>query len=220
MRAGWLVLCLVCASAMAATPVVVPGGDVFAHPATPTQLAALTRAPAASLDKAQVVRGRFVQKRHLAGLAQPLESTGAFLFARGVGIEWHTEQPFDSQFLLTDAGITQRDEGGVSLQISATEQPALTVVSRVFFALFALDLDSLAHDFDLSGIRVGNAGWEIGLRPRADALRSVFRQAIVSGAASVRSVTLEDGNGDSSEIELSDVTYDPKALTADERRRF
>jgi hypothetical protein len=93
-------------------------------------------------------------------------------------------------------------------------------VSRVFFALFALDLESLSHDFTLSGRNAGNAGWEIGLKPRDKALGSVFRQAVVSGAASVRGVTLEDGNGDRSEIELSDVVYDPRGLSADERRRF
>ena len=114
MRAGLLALLLV-AAATESRPA--EPDRVFAHPATAAELAALTRAPAASLAKAQVVRGRFVQRRHLAGLAQPLESSGTFLFARGVGIEWHTEQPFDSQFVLTDAGITQRDEGGEPLRI-------------------------------------------------------------------------------------------------------
>ena len=217
MRARLWFLLVVAPLVGAATPV---AESVFSHPATTQDLAVLTRAPAESLRNAQVVRGRFVQKRWLTGLAQPLESRGTFLFARDAGIEWHTEQPFDSQFILTGKGMTQRDEGGVSLQISAADQPALTVVSRVFFALFALDLPSLSQDFTLFGTHVGNAGWEIGLRPRADALRSVFREAQVSGAASVRSVTLEDANGDRSEIELSAVTYDPKPLTADERHRF
>jgi hypothetical protein len=220
MRAALLALFLVAAIPAAAPAAPVGPGDVFARPRTARDLATITRAPAASLAKAQVVRGRFVQRRHLAGLAQPLESTGTFLFARGVGIEWHTEQPFDSQFVLTDAGITQRDEGGEPLRISAADQPALAVVSRVFFALFALDLDSLSHDFALYGQHVGNAGWEIGLKPRAEALGSVFRQAVVSGTASVQAITLEDGNGDRSEIELSEVAYDPKALSPAERRRF
>jgi hypothetical protein len=218
MRTGLLVLLL---SSIAGGASAAPLGDsVFSHPATAHDLAALTRAPAAAVKNAQVIRGRFVQKRYLAGLTKPLESSGTFLFARQVGIEWHTEQPFDSQFILTESGIKQRDDGGVTLQISAAEQPALTVVSRVFFALFALDLDSLSHDFTLFGESVGNAGWEIGLQPHADALRSVFRQAVVSGAASVARITLEDGNGDRSEIELSAVVYDPKGMTADERRRF
>lgn len=195
-------------------------GSVFDKPASARDLASLVRVPAASLGKAQVVRGTFVQRRHLAGLAQPLESKGTFLFARGLGIEWHTEQPFDSRFVLTDSGITQRDEGGEPLRISAADQPALAVVSRVFFALFALDLESLSRDFALSGQHVGKDGWEIGLKPRDKALGSVFRQAIVSGGVSVRAVTLEDGNGDRSEIDLADVVYDPKGLSAEERKRF
>ena len=192
---------------------------VFAHPASAAQLASLTRATARALEHAKVVRGKFVQRRYLADLAQPLESSGSFLFARAAGVEWHTEQPFDSQFVLTESGITQRDEGGVTLRIPASEQPALTVVSRVFFALFALDLEALSHDFELSGEPRG-AGWMIGLKPRAKALGSVFRQAVVSGDASVERVVLEDGNGDRSEIILQDVQYDRAGPTAEERSRF
>jgi outer membrane lipoprotein-sorting protein len=208
---------------MAATPAAQPApgiaDTVFTHPATAAQLAVLTRATAHSLESAKVVRGHFVQRRYLADLAQPLQSTGSFLFARQAGIEWHTEQPFDSQFLLTDSGITQRDEGGVSLRIQASEQPALAVVSRVFFALFALDIDALSHDFELFGEARGT-GWVLGLKPRAEALGSVFRHAVVSGGASVDRVVLEDGNGDRSEIDLREVTYDRAGLTSEERRRF
>lgn len=192
---------------------------VFSRPAQAPELVQLTRATAQSLEKARAVRGKFVQRRYLADLARPLESSGKFLFARDAGIEWHTELPFDSQFLMAESGITQRDEGGVTLSIKASDQPALAVVSRVFFALFALDLDALSHDFELYGEPRGS-GWVLGLKPRAGALGSVFRQAIVSGGASVERVVLEDGNGDRSEIVLQGVQYDPAGMTADERRRF
>ena len=208
---------------LAATPGIATTGaaadPVFSHPAKAHELAQLTRATAQSLTKARAVRGKFVQRRYLADLARPLESSGKFLFARDAGIEWHTELPFDSQFLMAESGITQRDEGGVTLSIKASEQPALAVVSRVFFALFALDLDALSHDFELYGEPRGG-GWVLGLKPRAEALGSVFRQAIVSGGASVERVVLEDGNGDRSEIVLQGVQYDPAGMTADERRRF
>ncbi|MEJ0086085.1 MAG: outer membrane lipoprotein carrier protein LolA [Pseudomonadota bacterium] len=211
-RAAWVAL--LCAAA----PVL--GADsVFTHPASAAQLVTLTRPTALSLEKAKAVRGKFVQRRYLADLAQPLLSSGSFLFARGAGIEWHTELPFDSQFLLAESGITQRDEGGVTLSVKAADQPALAVVSRVFFALFALDIGALSHDFELYGEPRG-AGWVLGLKPRAEALGSVFRQAVVSGGATVERVVLEDGNGDRSEILLQGVSYDPAGLTADERRRF
>ena len=212
MRAGLLVLLLVTASAaLPAEPVPVTSA---------AQLSKLTRDTARSLAKAQVVRGGFVQQRHLAGLARPLESDGRFLFARGTGIEWHTEKPFDSQFVLTGNGMTQRDEGGETLHISVADQPALTVVSRVFFALFALDFDALSQDFTMSGADTAGASWQLVLKPKTAALGSVFRQALVAGDATVKSVRLEDANGDVTEIALRDVQYDPKGLTADERRRF
>jgi hypothetical protein len=213
-------LVVIMAAAVAA-PVVPPAAtedSVFAHAASMTALADLTRPTARALETAKVVRGRFVQRRHLAGLAQPLESSGTFLFARSAGIEWHTEQPFDSQFLLAESRITQRDEGGVTLSLDAAEQPALAVVSRVFFALFALDLEKLSQDFELFGERRG-AGWVLGLKPRAPALGRVFRRAIVTGGTSVERVVLEDGNGDRSEIELREVGYG-RALTAEESSRF
>jgi hypothetical protein len=213
LRRGWLVA-LLCVAGPG-----VAADAVFSHPATAAELAKLTRPTALSLEKARAVRGKFVQRRYLADLAQPLQSSGVFLFAREAGIEWHTELPFDSQFLLAESGITQRDEGGVTLTIKASEQPALAVVSRVFFALFALDLGALSHDFELYGEPRG-AGWVLGLKPRAEALGSVFRQAIVSGGTTVQSVVLEDGNGDRSEIVLQAVQYDPAGMTADERRRF
>lgn len=210
----WLLIALLCAAAPAFA-----ADTVFTHPASAAELAKLTRPTALSLEKARAVRGKFVQRRYLADLAQPLQSSGSFLFAREAGIEWHTELPFDSQFLLAESGITQRDEGGITLSIKASEQPALAVVSRVFFALFALDIGALSHDFELFGEPRGT-GWVLGLKPRAEALGSVFRQAIVSGGATVERVVLEDGNGDRSEIVLQSVQYDPAGMTADERRRF
>jgi outer membrane lipoprotein-sorting protein len=210
MRAGLLVVLL------AAATVALPAEPVTSA----AQLAALTRDTARSLARAQTVRGRFVQQRHLAGLSRPLESDGRFLFARGTGIEWHTESPFDSQFILTESGMTQRDEGGETLRISVADQPALTVVSRVFFALFALDFSALSQDFTMSAVDAPGAPWQLVLKPRTAALGSVFHQALVTGDSTVKSVRLEDANGDVTEIALRDVQYDPKEMTADERRRF
>jgi hypothetical protein len=187
--------------------------------ATVVQLRALTGSAAQSLGAAKAIRGKFTQSRHLAGLAKPLQSSGTFLFARSAGIEWHTLAPFDSQFLLTESGITQHDDGGGTLRIDTADQPALAVVSRVFFALFSLDYDALSRDFSIAGYRQADR-WTLQLQPRSDALRRVFRQARLTGKASVDAVTLEEGNGDSSEIDLAGVQYDTAGLTADERRRF
>ncbi len=221
MRAGLLVL-LLAGVTHAAThaPVASPLPAQSVRIESAAELATLTRDTAKSLAKSRVVRGQFVQARHLAGLTKPLESRGNFLFARGVGIEWHTAQPFDLQFILTESGMTQRDEGGETLHISVADQPALTVVSHVFFALFALDFDALSQNFEMTGTATPGAPWQLVLKPRTTALGSVFKQATVTGDAAVTGVRLEDANGDATVIDLRDVQYDPTGLTADERRRF
>jgi outer membrane lipoprotein-sorting protein len=195
-------------------------GDVFSSPTSPDELRKITAPAVRALSGAKALRGNFVQRRHLAGLAKPLESSGRFVYARDAGIEWHTAKPFDSRFILTRDRITQIDEGGVSLEIQAADQPALAVVARVFFALFALDVDSLSHDFELFGRPSADGRWELGLKPRTEALGSMFRQALVTGSGAVHRVRLEDANGDASEIEFSAVVFDAKGLTPDERRRF
>jgi outer membrane lipoprotein-sorting protein len=194
--------------------------DVFGSPTSAGALREITAPAVRSLAGAKALRGRFVQRRFLAGLAKPLESSGTFVYAKDAGIEWHTEKPFDSRFILTRDRITQIDEGGVSLQIQAADQPALAVVARVFFALFALDVESLSHDFELYGRPLTDGRWELGLKPRTEALGSMFRQALVTGSGAVHRVTLADANGDRSEIEFSAVVFDAKGLAPDERRRF
>jgi hypothetical protein len=221
MRAGLLVLLLMVVPASGTWAQTKPAsGPPAVQVTSVAQLSKLTRDTARSLAGARAVRGKFVQKRYLSGLEKPLESSGDFLFARGIGIEWHTVRPFDSRFVLTHDTMTQQDEGGEAVRISASDQPALTVVSRVFFALFALDYDALSQDFRMAGLENGKQPWQLLLLPKTAALRSVFKQATISGDATVQTVILDDANGDSTQIDLRDVQYDPKGLTANERRRF
>ena len=145
------------------------------------QLADATCAHRGSIAKAQGGARPFVQRRYLAGLAQPLESSGTFLFARGSGIEWHTEQPFDSQFVLTDSGITQRDEGGVPLRnLRGGPAGARGGVARVLRAVRARSRFAVAR-FRALGEHVGKAGWVIGLRPRDRGAGQRLPPGVVSG---------------------------------------
>jgi hypothetical protein len=203
----------------AAAPAVDMQLGVFEKPADVARLMKLTRAATEPLASANAVRGKFSQQRFLAELAQPLASSGSFLFARNLGIDWHTKQPFDSQLVLSERGILQRDEGGQSLRLDAAEQPGLAVVSRILLALFALDFATLSRDFELFGEPRG-AGWTLGLKPRAQALRGVFKLAVVSGGSVVERVFIEDGNGDRSLIELHEVLYGSTGPTPEERGRF
>lgn len=194
--------------------------DVFDHPQTADQLlkGPLSR-PAAALRDAQVMRGKFIYKKFLKEIPQPLISRGDFLFARDLGIDWHTREPFDSDFVLTAKGMTQRDDGKVTLQMNASEQPAVQIVAQIFLSLLSLDVGSLQNSFALSGIQQGKPGsetWQVGLRPTVSAIAAVFKEAVVSGGAQVETLVLRDANGDRTEISFADVQY-ASSITPAER---
>ena len=74
-------------------------------------------ASAQTLEVGQVLRGHFVQERHLKGFNAPLRTEGSFVLAPGKGLIWRAEKPFAVTTVITAAGrkkaasIAQRTEG-------------------------------------------------------------------------------------------------------------
>jgi Outer membrane lipoprotein carrier protein LolA len=188
--------------------------DPFEHPTTGSALLDTTLAvPAKSLANAKVLTGQFVHQKHLAEVPQPLIATGEFTYARGLGVHWRTQQPFDSVFVLTQSGIVQRDEGAETIRLSAQDQPAVRVIADVFLALFTLDVTSLSSSFDLFGKSQGER-WIVGLRPKSATIGSVFKQATITGAKDVEQVVLVDAHGDRTVIDLKNTQYSSAAPSA------
>ena len=188
--------------------------DPFQHPTTGSSLLETTLAlPARNLGNAKVLTGRFVHQKHLSEVPQPLLANGEFTYARGLGVYWHTQQPFDSVFILTQQGIVQRDEGAETVRLSAQDQPAVRVIADIFLALFTLDVTSLSSTFDLFGKSQGER-WIVGLRPKSATIGSVFKQATITGAKEVEQVVLVDAHGDRTIIDLKDIQYSSAAPSA------
>jgi|HigsolmetaAR202D_1030399.scaffolds.fasta_scaffold00150_15 hypothetical protein len=194
--------------------------DPFQYPTTgKSLLETILAAPARNLAEAQVLRGKFVHEKHLSEIPQPLKSEGEFTYVRGLGVHWHTKRPFDSEFVLTQEGILQRDEGTETLRLSAQEQPAVRVIAEIFLALFTLDVTSLNASFDLYGRSQGER-WIVGLRPRTETIGSVFKEATIKGAKDVEQVVLSDAHGDRTVIQLQDIRYSATEPDASVRALF
>ncbi len=167
--------------------------------------------------RAAVTTGAFVQKKQLADLPQPLISSGRFLLARGIGIDWQVQKPFASDFLLTADALMEKSGSSVRRR-GAKQQPALAAASRLLLALFALDVASLESEFRFAGAKVGS-GWQLKLTPRHAALASAFTEAWVEGDSLLRRVRLVDGRGDVTEISFSEQATQA-ALTPAQKARF
>ncbi len=190
-------------------------------PVTGEQLLRTTLAkPAANLAKAQVLSGRFTHVKHLREIPKPLTASGEFVFARELGVYWHTQKPFDSVVVLTSQGILEKAEGARTLNLSADEQPAVRMIASVFLALFTLDMTTLERNFLLFS-ESGTAGrWTIALQPRGGAIANVFVRATVSGSVDVEQVVLTDAHGDRTIIDLTAIRYSNAAPSAATRALF
>ena len=215
----WFLGGLLSLSGLTALPLASAAESVFDHPAEAKNVAGLVGAAAGRFIAAQVIRGEFVQKRYLSELPRPMRSSGDFVVARGIGIEWHTRAPFDSAVVLSTAGIATRSDGVDGTVNSTQLQPALGIVVRVFSALFALDMQALSKDFKIFAER-RDARWKIGLKPRHRILAGVFRNVVVEGSTHIERVTLTDVRGDRTEIAMQALRYESTAPSPVERSRF
>jgi hypothetical protein len=207
-RRCWVLVLMLCFGAGAHAQV-----DPFQHPTSGAALLNSTLSvPAKTLANAKVLTGQFVHQKFLSEVPQPLVAHGEFTYARGLGVYWHTQQPFDSVFVLTQSGIVQRDEGKETMRLSAQDQPAVRVIADIFLALFTLDVTSLSSSFDLFGKSQGER-WIVGLRPKSATIGSVFSQATITGAKDVEQVVLVDAHGDRTIIDLKNTQYSNTAPT-------
>ncbi|MGK2942110.1 MAG: outer membrane lipoprotein carrier protein LolA [Immundisolibacter sp.] len=193
--------------------------DLFEHPQTPAQAQAILRAAMPDLGQIQVLRGRFGQRKYLSEIPQPLSSAGEFLLVRDLGVWWHAQAPLDSAVTLTHDGLVQLDSGTAAQGRTSLRQPGSQFVASVFFALFALDIDTLARSFDLF-MTESDGHWQLGLRPRDASLAAWFRQATISGSERVEQVRLVEAAGDRTEIDLDAAAQPRSSLTPAERQRF
>ncbi|MDI3260335.1 MAG: outer membrane lipoprotein carrier protein LolA [Sinobacteraceae bacterium] len=192
--------------------------EVFAHPASVEQLRALLGPASRALAQAAAVRGEFRSRKFLRELPQPLTASGDFLVARGLGLVWHTRAPFDAELTLTPQALVQRDAGGAPLRIDAAQLPGLGAVVQVFDALFALDLQRLAAQFELYGAR-RDKGWTLGLKPRAAAMAQRLNAVVIEGVTQPQQVVLYEAGGDRTQLEFSGQTL-LEALPPDARAQL
>jgi hypothetical protein len=125
---------------------------------------------------------RFVETRHIALLARPLELKGSLSYERPHRLSKHVQSPFD-ELLSVDGdalSVVNRTKGEQRL-ISLREQPAAGALVAGLRATLAGDLPQLERHYKLrlAGTR---AAWTLELAPRASQVRAYVETITLSGA--------------------------------------
>lgn len=169
----------------------------------------------AQLAGPAVVRGPFVQEKHLRALQQPLVSQGHFVLSGEYGLLWQLQRPLQQDYRIDAQGIARRTPQGWQQQAG---QDVAARQSRLFLAVLKGDHAGLAADFDLR--LTGNAEhWQLDLVPRGLLLKQIFHIIRIEGGALVERIELQETQGDSTVLRLPD-SQTGSELSDQERHAF
>ena len=166
----------------------------------------------AQLAKPTVVRGPFIQEKHLRALPTPLTSQGQFTLSRDHGLLWLLQKPLKQDYRIADAGIARRTAEGWQQQPG---QDVAAQQSRLFLAVLKGDRSGLERDFDLQLTGEQNA-WELQLTPHSVLLKQIFSAIRIDGGALVERIELIETQGDRTILKMPQ-SQAGDALTAQER---
>lgn len=154
------------------------------------------------LSKPAVIRGPFIQEKHLRALPQPLVSQGTFVLAKEYGLLWLLKTPLQQDYRINSQGIARRDATGWQM---LPGKSAGAQQNHLFFAVLQGDSAELERDFELNLQGDGHA-WTLQLIPRSLLLKQVFTRIDISGGAYVQRIQLAESQGDSTVLRMPDST--------------
>jgi hypothetical protein len=173
------------------------------------------------LAAGQTLHGRFIQERHLKGLAATLKSEGSFILAPGKGLIWRIEQPIQTTTVITPAGIRQIINGSEVQHIEAERVPFIAHAHFYDMLNGSLmgDWSAKRHDFAVNSSGARNA-WRTVLTPLRpdDPIAGMLSSIVIAGGKMVDSVDINRANGDSEHMAFLDQTVSSAPLAADDAR--
>lgn len=156
------------------------------------------------LNSVTVIHGSFEQQKQLQGLDYPLTSSGQFIFWKEKGLYLASDKPFFNASTITADNIIHWQENGRG-KISE-EQSGLIQreISRTLLAFFSADVELIEARFTTQWEFDGNA-WKLLLTPRHEMVRKQMRSAELRGENYIKSLRIEGGNGDVTQLKFTDI---------------
>jgi hypothetical protein len=146
----------------------------------------------------------FVQKRFLAGMAEPLRSEGRLKVAPEK-ISWHMTAPFDVETILTPTAITQSINGGPPQPIGPSASDLSASIARLFANLLQGRWDDLQSMFRVSrGATAPGAPWSVSLESLDPQMQKILGSIEVLGCTDIATIKIDHGNGDREVITFDD----------------
>jgi hypothetical protein len=169
------------------------------------------------LTAGEILRGRFMLERRLAGFDKPLRSEGTFSLIPGRGLIWHAQKPFESTTVITAAGISLGADGLETVRLSASRIPGIAHLYEILEDAVSGNVGSLQEDFSVA--RSSDAdGWRLMLTPRRPDIPAMSQigHLTITGHRFVEHVDIERTGGDIDHLMFLDQTEQSSPPTAEE----
>jgi Outer membrane lipoprotein carrier protein LolA-like len=155
-----------------------------------------------SLAKQKVTRATFQERKFLAILDKPVESSGELVFTPPDRLEKRTLRP-KPESVVVDRDIVTLERGGKRSSLSLGNNPAIAVLIESIRSTLAGDLALLTRTYS-AGLDGSPARWKLVLRPLDPSLGVLVERIEIGGAqAQVRTVEIFQADGDRSLMTLS-----------------
>ena len=157
----------------------------------------------ANLRAVKTAQARFVERKYISMLDEPMVSSGILLYTAPDRLEKRTALPREERLIVENDTLTVEDNGQLRAKIALQDHPEIGAIVDSIRATLAGDLPSLKRFYD---VRLeGDAGqWRMLLQPIYLNLQKVVKLVRISGhGQSIDTIEENETDGDRSVIVLS-----------------
>ena len=161
----------------------------------------------------------FTQRKTLRALTRPLVSRGKLIFVAKKGVLWKVREPFPTQVLIKKDALISWDDQGKPQRLGFEKNPIFRSLSRIILAVFSGETDQLRQSFQIEAT-VSPSNWRLAMTPMDKRFAAVIARIDASGDRFVDALRIEEGRGDRTVIEFSDMDADTCRLDSAEKNYF
>lgn len=156
------------------------------------------------LSEVKSSKARFVERKHVAILTTPLESTGTLLYIAPSRLEKHTLTPRAESLVLAGEELTVEDKERNQRRIlTLRDYPLVRAYVESIRSTLAGDLPTLARYYEV-GLDGGERRWRLTLKPTEPDMRDAVSEIRISGdRASIDAIEIIEAGGDRSVMTIT-----------------
>jgi outer membrane lipoprotein-sorting protein len=157
------------------------------------------------LAQVKTANGKFVERKYLRVLNEPLELRGTLAYTAPGRLEKHTLTPKPESLILVEDRLTLEDKARKQRRtLYLQDYPVLWAFVESIRSTLAGDLQSLArfYEVDLQG---NERDWRLLLKPRESNIQAMVREIRIGGSYSaVRTIEVLESGGDRSVMNITE----------------